>query len=216
VSELTVYLEVFIALYVLVNPLEGIPMFLARTQGASEELRRAVARTAAFGVTSILLASLLVGHPLLEVLGISIGAFSVAGGVIIFLIALTMVLGSSGSSKPTRSPDEGSEDLRRFALVPLATPLLAGPGAIGTVIVYASRGGASGVGELEHLAVLAGIVFLVGTATWFALRAADPLRELLGDTGIDVSTRISGILVAAIAVGMIQQGLVALFPILGR
>ena len=95
-------------------------------------------------------------------------------------------------------------------------PLLAGPGAIRSVIVYASKGPTgTGCTPLDY-AILAAIVVLVGGATWGALRIADPMRRLLGETGIDVSTRVSGILVAAIAVGMVQEGLVMLFPALAR
>jgi len=102
--------------------------------------------------------------------------------------------------------------LHTFGIVPLAIPLLAGPGAISSVIVYATKGPTGQGCSWEDHVLLAAIIVVVGAATWLALRAADPLRRLLGETGIEVSTRISGILVAAIAIGMLHEGLVLTFP----
>ncbi len=211
-ADFTNYLKIFVAVYVLVNPLEGIPVFLARTQKLKDADRRMVARVAATGVTAILLVSLFIGRGLLAVLGISNGAFATAGGIIIFLIALKMVGGDM--SEPEEPEGQAERNIRRFALVPLATPLLSGPGPISSVILCASKG-ASGHGSTwVDYVVLTCIILVVGLATWAALRAADPLRRVLGETGIEVSTRISGILVAAIAVQLIQEGLVELFPML--
>ncbi len=213
-ADLTNYLKIFVAVYVLVNPFEGIPVFLARTQKLKDADRRMVARVAALGVTIILLVSLFIGRGLLALLSISNGAFATAGGSIIFLIALQMVFGEMSESDATEGHTE--KNIRRFALVPLATPLLAGPGPISSAILYASKG-ASGHGSTwVDYVVLTCIILVVGLATWAALRAADPLRRILGETGIEVSTRISGILVAAIAVQLIQEGLVELFPTLMR
>jgi multiple antibiotic resistance protein len=121
-----------------------------------------------------------------------------------------MVFGQMGDADTPEGPAE--QNIRRFALVPLATPLLAGPGPISSVILYASKGAGGGTKSWVDYVVLTEIILIVGLATWAALRAADPLRRVLGETGIEVSTRISGILVAAIAVQLIQEGLVELFP----
>jgi multiple antibiotic resistance protein len=212
-ADVTIYIKIFVALFVLVNPLEGIPVFLARTEKMDWAERKAVERTAALGVTVILLVSLIIGRGLLQVLSISIGAFTIAGGIIIFLIALMMVGGGVG--KTTRSSVQDG-DGRRFALVPLAMPLLAGPGTISAVIVYASKGPTGSGCTMVDYFILGGIIVAVGIATWISLRMADPLARLLGETGIEVCTRISGILVAAIAVGLIHEGLVLLFPGIAR
>lgn len=209
-GDVTVYLKIFVALFVLVNPLEGIPVFLAHTENMDWAVRKAVERTAATGVTVILLVSLIIGRGLLHVLSISIGAFTIAGGIIIFLIALMMVRG--GARATATSAQEG--DAKRFALVPLAIPLLAGPGAISAVIVYASKGPTGSGCTMVDYFILGGIIVVVGIATWTSLRLADPLRKLMGDTGIEVCTRISGILVAAIAIQMVYEGVVLLFPTL--
>ena len=195
-DNLAEYLKVFIAVFVLVNPLEGIPIYLARTQGMTQGQRLAIARTTSLAVAIILWVTLAIGHVVLQLLGISVGAFTLAGGVIIFLIALKMVLGPSGGDVSGSGPSDGS-----FAIVPLAIPLLAGPGPLSSVIVYASTG-------VTGLGASAG----EDLVTFLSLAVADPARRLLGDTGINVFTRISGILVAAIAVGLVNEGLGTLYP----
>lgn len=200
------YLKVFIAVFVLVNPLEGIPVYLARTQGMTGARRLAIARTTSVAVGVILWVALAIGHAVLQLLGISVGAFTLAGGVIIFLIALKMVSGTVGGD-PGTGPADGN-----FAVVPLAIPLLAGPGPISSVIVYASKGITGHGASVTDYLVLAVIVLVVALATFLSLAVADPARRLLGETGINVFTRVSGILVAAIAVGLMNEGLVMLYP----
>lgn len=208
-ENLAEYLKVFIAVFVLVNPLEGIPIYLARTQGMSNAQRLAIARTTSIAVAVILWVSLAIGHVVLQLLGISVGAFTLAGGIIIFLIALKMVLGPFGTADSGSGPADGS-----FAIVPLAIPLLAGPGPISSVIVYASKGVINQGASLSDDLVLAGIILVVAIATFLSLAVADPARRILGDTGINVFTRISGILVAAIAIGLVVEGLGMLYPAL--
>lgn len=208
------YLKVFIALYVLVNPLEGLPIFLARTETLDPRARLRVSRTAAIGVVCIMLITLALGRGILELFSISIGDFTLAGGIIVFLIALKMVLGPAQSADAAHKMT--SDELRGFGIVPLATPLLAGPGVISAVIVYASKGPTGQGCTPVDYAILSAIIVAIGVATALALRAADPLKMVLGETGIEVSTRVSGILVAAIAIGMIQEGMRQLFPILGH
>ena len=200
------YLKVFIAVFVLVNPLEGIPIYLARTQGMPDARRFAIARTTSVAVAIVLWVALALGHVALQLLGISVGAFTLAGGVIIFLIALKMVAGTVGGD-PGSGPADGN-----FAIVPLAIPLLAGPGPISSVIVYASKGITGHGASVTDYLVLATIILVVAVATFLSLAVADPARRLLGDTGINVFTRISGILVAAIAVGLMNEGLAMLYP----
>lgn len=201
------YLKVFIAIYVLVNPLEGIPIYLARSQGMTQAQRLAVARTTAIAIAVVLWVALAFGHIVLQLLGISVGAFTLAGGVIIFLIALKMVLGPTSDNDKGTGPADGS-----FAIVPLAIPLLAGPGPISSVIVYASKGITHHEASLTDDIILAGIILIVAVAAFLALAVADPARRMLGDTGINVFTRVSGILVAAIAVGLVVEGLGMIYP----
>jgi multiple antibiotic resistance protein len=159
-AAVNVYLKIFIALYVLVNPLEGLPVFLARMQMLCRHERIAIGRTAALSVISIMLVALAIGRALLELFSISIGDFTIAGGTIVFLIGLKMVLGPSSASE---SPGPLSkEELRSFGIVPLATPLLAGPGVISAVIVYASKGPTGqGCTALDYV-ILTAIIAAVG------------------------------------------------------
>lgn len=125
VDHFTEYLKVFIAVFVLVNPLEGIPIYLARTQGMSNAQRLAIARTTSIAIAIILWVALALGHMVLQLLGISVGAFTLAGGIIIFLIALKMVLGPAGvtsAAAPTAAaspscpwPSRSSPDPARSA-----------------------------------------------------------------------------------------------------
>lgn len=208
-ADITPFVKIAVALFVLVNPLEGVPVFMARSQRLDAAARAQVARTAAIAVTIVMLVSFFIGRVLLAGLGIRIGDFMIAGGLLIFLIGVKMVFGAPGASDDGAATPGDS-----FAIVPLAIPLLAGPGVISGVIVYASKGPTGGGCTPVDDAILSGIIVAVGVATWLALRAADPLRRMLGDTGINVSTRVSGLIVAAIAVEMIRSGLVALFPAL--
>lgn len=200
------YLKVFVAVFILVNPFEGIPFFLAATEGMAAPDRDRVAKRAALGVTIILLSSLVVGRLILSLFGITPPAFQTAGGVIVFLIGLKMVFST---------PDPGAERAaaaahRDIAIVPLATPLLAGPGAISTVILYASHG----PGALNY-ALLTLIVVLVGATTLLSLRLALPLARRMKETGVDIASRMMGLLVTAIALELIVSGLTQLLPALG-
>ncbi len=206
-AEFTPFAKIAVALFVLVNPLEGVPVFMARSAHLDAAARAQVARTAAIAVTIVMLVSFFIGRVLLAGLGVRIGDFMIAGGLLIFMIGVKMVFGAPGTSD-----GGGGAPGDNFAIVPLAIPLLAGPGVISGVIVYASKGPTGNGCTPADDAILAGIIVAVGVATWLALRAADPLRRMLGDTGINVSTRVSGLIVAAIAVEMIRSGLVALFP----
>ena len=207
IPEVNHYLKVFIAIFILVNPFEGIPFFLSATEAMPPVDRHRVARRAAIGVTIILLTSLVIGRLILGLFGITTPAFQTAGGVIVFLIGIRMVL-SSAEVDAARASTVPHRDI---AIVPLATPLLAGPGAISSVIVYASRS----PGPLNY-ALLATIVAVVGAATWISLRLAEPVALRMKPTGVDIASRIMGLLVTAIAVEMIVSGATKLLPALSR
>jgi len=199
-------LKALIAIVVLINPLEGIPLFLARTTSMSTAARLGVARRASLTVLALLLGAMAGGKAILFLFGIQIATFTIAGGVIILLIALKMVL---ESPKPDAAPAEGSGDI---AIVPLGTPLLAGPGPISSVIVFSSKG----IGQEGSIwasdAVLLVLIVLSAAITYLSLRMALPVGKWLGQTGINVLTRLAGILVSAIALQMILSGLLDTFP----
>lgn len=205
-SEITSYIKIFVALIVLVNPIEGLPIFITNTRNLTREQKIAIAKKTSLAVFIILIVSLFLGRYLLELFGIGIPSFSVAGGIIIFLIGVNMVIGTSSGEKsiPDDPAQSGAGDI---AIVPLATPLLAGPGAISSMIVYGSRN----PGITEDI-ILSCIVALIAVAVWFSLNAAARLDKKLNATGIKVLTKISGLLVAAIAIELIVSGLKQMIP----
>jgi multiple antibiotic resistance protein len=209
--EIRESIQIFISLFALVNPLEGIPFLLAKTGGCQPALREEINRRTATAVTVILLASALVGAKVLALFGIGLPAFQVGGGIILFLIAVQMtLLGVAGNedAPPTTTHHGSPLDI---AIVPLAMPLLGGPGAVSGAILYGTRTQSYG-----ELAILCGIALLVGLATYISLRLAEQLRHWLGDTGINIATRLMGLLIAAIAAQLTIEGLIELMPILGQ
>ncbi|MBX7042066.1 MAG: MarC family protein [Ignavibacteria bacterium] len=207
---ITGYIKVFIAIFVLVNPLEGIPFYLNNTRGLADEDKRKIIKKTSTSVFFILIFSFFLGRYVLTLFGISTGAFTLAGGIIIFLISLSMVLGQS-SKDSSQVTDDGTNPRDSFAIVPLAIPLLAGPGPISSMILY---GGS--VTNFEQLIVIPFIAAAVSFAVYLSFKAASPLEMKLKKTGVDVLTKVSGILISAIAVEMIHKGLLQLFPVLGN
>lgn len=195
-------IQIFISLLVLVNPLEGLPFFLAGTRQQTAKDRARTALRAATAVTAILVAATLFGAKVLYLFGVDLAAFQFGGGVILFLIALQMTLGGMRGGKSDAGPVDRHTAGADIAIVPLAMPLLAGPGAVSGAILHGTR-----VHSHEQLLLLCGLVLLVGVATWASLRAAEPLRRLLKDSGIDIASRLMGLLIAAIAVQLAMEGL---------
>lgn len=204
------YIKIFIAIIVLVNPMEGIPLFLSRTGSLTKEQKVIIARKTSIAVFIILIVALYLGRYLLELFGIGIPSFTLAGGVIIFLVALDMVLGKSSSGDKS-IPDDPTENPENIAVVPLAIPLLAGPGAISSVILYGSKSNG-----IEDDLILTGIVFLVAVSVALSLRAASGMQKVLNQTGINVLTKVTGLLIAAIAVQLIFSGLDQMIPSLSK
>jgi multiple antibiotic resistance protein len=200
-------IQIFISLFVLVNPLEGIPFLLAKTGECDPATRDEIVGRAAKAVTIILLVSAVIGAKVLHLFGIGLPAFQVGGGIILFLIAVQMTLIGVSSSKGDPTPTTPHESPHDIAIVPLAIPLLAGPGAISGAVLYGTR-----TQSFWHLLVLCGTTLLVGLAVYGSLRAAEQLRNMLKDTGIDIATRLMGLLIAAIAAQLTVEGLVTMLP----
>ena len=206
--ELLVLAKAAFALFAIVDPVGVIPIFLSATLGFSESQRRLAARVAAITVIAVLATFTFVGEPLLAFFGIRIAAFSVAGGLLLLLLALSMVQAHVSPQRQTR--EEAAEAIEKDAVgvVPLGVPLLAGPGAITHVIV------ASGAapGDVLHQGALLIPIVLVGLTVWIAFRLAPMIAARLGATGIHVVTRLMGLIIAAISIEMIATGLGSLFP----
>jgi len=197
------YSQFFIGLLAIVDPLGAIPIFLILTARQSATVKRATIRLTVLSVFSVLVVSLLLGEWILEVLGISINAFRCAGGLVLLLMALSML--ESNLSAP--SDINALQEDETVALVPLTIPLLAGPGAISTVIVYAHQSH-----EWSHFLLIFAAIASVCVCLWLTLIAMPWLSKHITAKTIAMSTRIMGLLLAAIAIEFIAGGLKGLFP----
>lgn len=204
------YLEILTAILVIVDPFGAIPIFISITSDESPKQRANTARIASFTLAVVLIAAALAGEPLLKLLGIRLASFQVGGGILILLLSLSMINAKVSPTKQT--PEEEIEAVAKenVAVVPLAVPLLAGPAAISTVIVFAHR---SDDWSAKGFVIFS--VILVAILTWILLRLSIPLSQKLGRTGINTFTRAMGMVLSAIAIEFIATGLLQLFPGLG-
>lgn len=211
--EFAAYLKSFLGLLAIVDPFIGVPMFLALTPTATAQDRAQIARIAAISVFCILSVGLLGGGPVLAFLGISLSAFQVAGALLLLLSAVDSFNAAPGRRRQTPEEEAEAHNRNAVAVVPLATPLLAGPGAISMVIVFGqSHPGVKAFGPLAHLGVMLGVIAMVACITWFTLRAAHRVCGVLGITGMNIATRVGGLITAALAVEILAAGLMGLFP----
>lgn len=210
-ADLRSALQTLIALLAILNPIGAIPIFIAMTSDEDVAQRLATVRLAARTVATVLVAAAFLGEYVLRIFGINIAAFQVGGGILILLLALNML--QAKASRLRHTPEETAEGMQKevVGVVPLAIPLLAGPGAISTVIL-AHHQRDNWFADL----LLAVDILIVATVAYGALRLAVPLSRRLGVTGINVATRIFGLILAAIAVKFISDGLLVLLPGLGR
>ena len=201
------YTKFFIALLVIVNPIGAVPLFVTMTATNTAEERRRIARVASISVAIVLVVSSVGGQPLLALFGITIASFKVGGAILILLLAISMMHAKPTGEKQT--PEEAIEavDKESIAVVPLAIPLLSGPGAISTTIIYAT-----GHSSWSHVLIIVVCCLLVSLLTWGALRAATPASRWLGRTGVNIAMRLMGLLLAAVAVEIFASGLLVLLP----
>ncbi len=198
----------FTTLFVVVDPIGQVPMFIALTPGLRPAERRAVARRGVLVAAAVLVAFALGGEPLLRALGISLPAFRIAGGILLLLLAVDMLMARQTGLRAT-TPGEDSESAHRpdVSVFPLAIPLIAGPGALTSVIILMARTG----DDIAIKAGVIGVLLLVLALTLACLYLAEVLLRLLGVTGVNVITRVSGILLAALAVQFVADGVLELW-----
>ncbi len=208
--DFTEYTKIFISLFAILDPIGIIPVIILFTAGMTAQKRAHVGRLASLTVCAILLVALLVGQPLLAFFGISINSFRVAGGILLMLLAIKMLNGNLYQSIRTKDGSTDSDASSIHAIVPLSTPLLAGPGSISAVILEAHK--AHGI---EHYLIMSLIIILLSVTVWLTFLIAPWVARRLGKIGIDVFTRLMGLILAAIAVEFIAGGMRGLFPALG-
>ena len=203
------YLRFFVTLTAVVDPFLAVPFFLAFTAERGDAERRRLAQVVAFTVFIVLAVSVFIGESLLQFIGASLPAFRVGGGLVLLLMALSMLNAQAGGVRQSQAEARELEEGELQGVVPLAIPLLAGPGAISTSIIAAEGGGAA------HQAMIVVCIAAVCVLSWITLRAAHRIAARMGTTGLNVATRILGLLLAAMAVQTMAVGLKALFPGLG-
>jgi multiple antibiotic resistance protein len=208
--SLAAYVKIFVAMIVIVNPLGIMPVFVAMTASQNDFQRKTIARIAAITVAATLLISALLGERVLVGFGISLASFKVGGAILILLNAVAMMQAMPARDKQTPEEALEAEDKASIAVVPLGIPLLAGPGAMSTIIIYASEKKSA-----LHLLAVAAVAIGVALATWLALRLAIRIGRRMSTTTVNVATRIMGLLLAALAVEIFAGGIVELIPALG-
>ena len=205
-------LKPLIALLAIVNPIGVVPFFIHFTQNFNRAQRQRTIRIAAFSAFVVVSVSALAGLKIIEFFGISIASFQVGGGTLLLISALQMLSAQQAETTPT-DVSEGEEKVdagASIAVVPLTIPLLTGPATISTMVIYSQRS--------QHWweqAVLVGYGVVVGVVTFAAFTASGRIAKLLGRTGINVMTRLMGLILAALAVEIMADGLTQLFPVLG-
>lgn len=205
--EFAIFLQFFLGLVAAVNPVGIMPVFVSLTSHMTVEEKNKTAATANIAVAVILITALLGGQVLLDMFSISLDSFRVAGGLLLLSIAFSMMSGKLGEDKQNKQ--EKSEHISReqIGIVPIAMPLMAGPGAISSTIVYGSRY----PGMFDTLGIALTIAAF-SVSSWLLFRSAPYIVRILGQTGINVITRIMGLILGALGIEFIANGLRSLFP----
>lgn len=203
--------KIFIALIALVNPLGVLPMFISLTQDFTPTQKQRAIRTAAFTVVAVITTCALLGEQIIKFFGISTASLQVAGGLLILLMSLSMLNAQPSGAKTTAEERDEAEHKDTIGVVPLGIPLLTGPGAMSTVIVLAGKSN-----HVSDYVALIGSGVVIAALVWLTLQMAQPIARFMGRTGINIATRIMGLLVAAVAVEFIVEGLKTMLPVLGH
>ena len=205
-------LKPLIALLAIVNPIGVVPFFIHFTQTFTPLQRRRTIRISAFTAFLVIAVSAVAGLKLIEFFGISLASFQVGGGTLLLISSLAMLNAQQAETKPA-DVSEGNEKVdagASIAVVPLTIPLLTGPATISTIVIYAEK-----TRHFWEHAVLVGYGLVIGVVTFVVFSASGRIAKVLGRTGINVMTRLMGLILAAMAVELLADGLVKLFPVLG-
>ena len=200
------YLRFVVTLTAVLDPFLAVPIFVSVTTGERSAAKQRLTNVVTLTVFLVLAGSAFFGERLLRLMGASLPAFQVGGGLILLLMALAMLNAQVGEIRQTRAEARELKAREYSGVVPLAVPLLAGPGAISTTIIAAQAGG------ILHGAVLTLCIAFVCALRWVVLRLAHAIAERMGTTGLNIATRLLGLLLAAIAIQTMAEGLRVLFP----
>jgi multiple antibiotic resistance protein len=205
--------KALVTLLAIVNPLAAVPFFIHYTQGFSREQRKRTILVATFSVFVVISISALLGLKLLEFFGITLASFQVGGGMLLLTSSLAMLNAQPAEAKSAQADMNEAEMAARtsIAVVPLTIPLLTGPATMSTVVIYAEK-----AKTFLQLGTLVGYGVVIALATALCFSLATPIARVLGKTGINVMTRLMGLILAALAVEVMADGLTKIFPALGK
>ena len=212
--DIALFLSAVTTIFVMADPFGNIPLFLGLTGGLSGTERRYVITKASVVATIILIVFAIIGQPIMGLLGISLDALSIAGGILLLLIAFDMLMSTGMHAKRTDGGggiETVEEDPESVAITPMATPLIVGPGVMAATIVFMNKAG----GLTDQLFILVAIL-LAMLGSWIIVVNSDLLYSVLKRDGTRVLTKVMGIVLAAIATGMVLGGLQHAFPMLVR
>ncbi|MEO8402085.1 MAG: MarC family protein [Gammaproteobacteria bacterium] len=205
--NMTDMIQFIVAMIIMMNPLGSLSIFLDLTHNAPHHEQRKTAIEATIAIFIIMLLTLWSGRELLSLLGITIPAFRFAGGIILLLMGLSMLQSRESAVRHTTEDDEAAKERHSVAIVPLALPVIVGPGAISTIIIAAGD-----FPQLLNKLWMSGICVILTLGMGVMLYFAAPIAKLVGASVIKVVTRIMGMIIMAIAVGMLADGLTGLIP----
>lgn len=209
--ELTsLFFKFFFSLFAIVNPIGMLPVFITLTDGLDNDARSQTNRTAMIAVTIILVISLVIGKFILDIFGISISSFRIAGGFLVAIIGTTMINGKLSETKQNKEEVRDSMTKTSVAIVPLALPLIAGPGSITSMIDWGAT-----YNDWVHKIGFVLLIMIFCLACWLLFRSASFITRAFGKTGLNVITRIMGLILMAIGVEMMIKGILGVFPALG-
>jgi len=206
--------KAFVTLLAIVNPLACVPFFIHFTQGFTRPQRQRTAFISSISTFAVIAASALLGLQILEFFNISLASFQVGGGTLLLSSALAMLNAQPAEARANAGEVSDAEARAAMgasiAVVPLTIPLLAGPATMSTVVIYADK-----AKTLPQMGALVAYGFVIALATGLCFSLAIPIARVLGNTGINVMTRLMGLILAALAVEVMSEGLIKLFPALG-
>lgn len=201
--------KIGLALFAIVNPIGCVPIFVSVTDGFTKQARARTIRTVGITVFAVLTLAVFLGDRILEFFSISIPSFQIGGGILLLLMAISMMHAKQSGTLHTPEELQASAERDAVAVVPLSIPLLAGPGAISSMIIAAQHK-SSFLGHVQLIIPIAAVSLLA----WGILRLSLPITQRLGTVGINIFTRLMGLILAAMSVEFIAHGIAGLFPAL--
>lgn len=208
-ADITEIAKFFISMISILNPIGALPLFITLTRQYSQEEIKKVAVNCSYAIAATLLISLVFGTYILSFFGISITSFKLAGGILVSMTAISMLKAQQSAEKINQEEVDRQTQIKEIGIVPLAIPMLAGPGAISTSIMYSDK--------LNNFVEWLGIIIavtLMSIIIYLILANSRKIREKIGRISLNVMTRIMGLILLAVAVEYMSSGLKGLFPVL--